>query len=201
MESDKELELLAPILTQHFKLLGMQMHVGSNNEKSKMEAMFFPDSLKEAKTLASNKALPPNLTLPDNQQVQFTLSYKYLGSLITTELNTKIRTHIKKAKSTIGIAKHFFSNKDIDIRMKHNIYNAFTTNAALWGCESWNLSANNKKMLESFHHGAIRRILNIRWDQVRNERIRNKQVRFNFVTSQKLNLIQTREPPLPLVKS
>jgi hypothetical protein len=46
--------------------------------------------------------------------------------------------------------------------MKHIIYNAFTINAALWGCEAWNFSTKNKKMLESFHHSAIRRILNIR---------------------------------------
>ncbi len=44
----------------------------------------------------------------------------------------------------------------------------------------------NKKILESFHHGAIRRILNIRWDQVKNERIRNKQVRFRFCNIQKI---------------
>jgi hypothetical protein len=129
-----------------------------------------------------------NKTLPDNKHVQFTHSFKYLGSLITTELNedAEIRTCIKKAKSTMGIAKHFFSNKDVDIRMKHNIYNAFAINAALWGCESWNLSVKNKKMLEGFHHGAIRRILNIRWGQVKKERIRNKQVRFRFCNIQKI---------------
>jgi hypothetical protein len=41
----------------------------------------------------------------------------------------------------MGIVKHFFSNKDVEIRMKHNIYNAFAINAALWDWESWNLSA------------------------------------------------------------
>jgi hypothetical protein len=74
--------------------------------KSKTEAMFFPDSLKEAKALASIKTLPTNLTLPNNKDAE-------------------IRTHIKKARFAMGIAKHFFSNKDVDIRMKHNIYNAF----------------------------------------------------------------------------
>jgi hypothetical protein len=39
------------------------------------------------------------------------------------------------------------------------------------------LSAGNKKKLESFHHSAILRILNIKWHQVRNEKIRHNQNR------------------------
>jgi hypothetical protein len=50
----------------------------------------------------------------------------------------------------------------------------------LWGCETWNLSAKNLKKREAFHHGAARRILNIKWQQVREDKIRNKQVRFRF---------------------
>jgi hypothetical protein len=34
-ETCEELESLAPLLIQHFKRLGMQMHVGSNDVKSK----------------------------------------------------------------------------------------------------------------------------------------------------------------------
>jgi hypothetical protein len=45
----------------------------------------------------------------------------------------------------MGFAKSFFSNKDVDIRAKHYIYNAFAVNAALWGCEAWNLSAKKQK--------------------------------------------------------
>ncbi len=156
------------------------MHIGSNNTKSKTEAMFFPSSLKEAKKLTAEGSLPANIILPNNQQIQFTYSFKYLGSVITTELNedAEVKIRINKAKSILGIAKHFFNNKDVNIRTKYNIYSAFAINAALWGCESWNLSARSKNQLKSFHHSAIRRILNIKWQQVRDNRIRNKQVRF-----------------------
>jgi hypothetical protein len=34
------------------------------------------------------------------------------------------------------------------------------------------------KKLEAFHHGAARRIFNIKWQQVHKDKIRNKQVRF-----------------------
>jgi hypothetical protein len=164
------------------------MHVGNNNTKSKTEAMFFPESLKEARNLTTSGILPPDIKLPDNQHVRFTHSFKYLGSTITTELNedAEIKARIKKAKSLLGAARHFFNNKDVDIRTKYTIYNSFVINAALWGCKSWNLSGKNKKQLESFHHSAIRKILNIKWQQVQDERIRNKQVRFRFCNIPKI---------------
>ncbi len=154
------------IWKQHYQRLGMQMHIGSNNTKLKTEAMFFPSSLKEAKKLTAEGSLPANIILPNNQQIQFTHSFKYLGSVITTELNedAEVKIRINKAKSILGIAKHFFNKKDVNIRTKHNIYSA--------------LSARNKNQLESFHRSAIRRILNIKWQQLRDNRIRNKQVRF-----------------------
>jgi hypothetical protein len=181
-DSHAELETLTPILIQHFQRLGMQMHVGGNNTKSKTEAMYFPNSLKKAKELTTERSLPPDLTLPNNKKVQFTHSFKYLGSTVTTEQNkdTEVKKWINKAKSILGAAKQFFNNKDVDLRTKHSIYTSFMINAALWGCESWNLSTRNKKQLESFHHSAIRKILIIQWQQVRDDRIRNKQVRFCF---------------------
>jgi len=93
--------------------------------------------------------------------------------------NTTLMLIVNKAKSTLGLMKNFLNNRDIDIRTKH-IYISFTMNAALWGCESWNLSAKNKEYLESFHHSTNRRIINIKWQQIREGRIRKKQVRFCF---------------------
>lgn len=80
----------------------------------------------------------------------------------------------------MGMVHHFFSCRDVDIQNKHNIYIAFPLNSLLWGCKTWNLTSKNLKKLEAFHLGAARRILNIKFDQVREERIRNKQVRFKF---------------------
>lgn len=40
-DSPKDLKTLMPILIEHFKRLGMQMHLGNNITKSKMEANFW----------------------------------------------------------------------------------------------------------------------------------------------------------------
>jgi hypothetical protein len=74
----------------------------------------------------------------------------------------------------MGISQNFFNNKDVDIRMKLNIYTSFVINAILLGCEIWNLSSKNKKQIEAFHHSTIRRILNIKWQQVCDDHMRNK---------------------------
>ena len=155
------------------------MHIGSNATKSKSEAMFFPATLKQAKFEVCNNIVQEDLTLPDEKKVHFVHSFKFLGSIITPLLNedTEVEVRIKKAKSLMGAAKTFFDNKDVSRKVKCQIYTAGPLNALLWGCETWNLTRRNLDRLKSFHHGAIRRILGIRWEQVREKHIKNKEVR------------------------
>ena len=111
--------------------------------------------------------------------IHFVNKFKYLSTIITPLLNedTEIETRIAKAKSLMGAAKHFFDNKDVDNRIKSQIYVAGPLNALLWGCESWNLTKNNLHKLTAFHHGAFQRILRIKWSQVRKRQIKNREVR------------------------
>ncbi len=155
------------------------MHLGSENTKSKSEAMYFPPTLKQANLEVINNTLPEDLILPNGKKVHFVHSFKYLGSIITPSLNedAEIDARIKKAKSMMGIAKTFFDNKDVDKRIKSQVYIAGPLNALLWGCECWNLTKKNLNKLRAFHHGAIRRILAISWHQVREKHIKNKEVR------------------------
>ncbi len=93
---------------KQFECLGMQMHTGKENMKSKTEAMLFPKSLNGAKTLTEGNILPPKLPLPNTQFIQFTHSFKYFRSIITTKLNedAEIKAQIQKAKSLMGATKH-----------------------------------------------------------------------------------------------
>ncbi len=77
--------------------------------------------------------------------------------------------------------------------MKEILYIAGLLNALLWGCESWNLMRRNLDKLKSFHHGEIRRILNIKWDQVREDHIKKtKKSESAFTTSQTLMHLSIR---------
>jgi hypothetical protein len=155
------------------------MHLGSETKKSKSEAMYFPTSLQQAQHDFEKNILPEDIILANRKKVHFVNKFKYLGSIITPLLNEDIEidTRIKKAKSIMGTAKTFFDNKDVDKRIKCQVYVAGPLNALLWGCESWNLTRRNLDKLTSFHHNAIRRILGINWNQVREKHIKNKEVR------------------------
>ncbi len=85
--------------------------------------MFSPKSLKEAKTLMASETVPPDISLPDNQHIRFTHCFKYLGLTLSTELNEDKEniTYIQKAKSLLSSARHFFSNKGVDIRTKCSV--------------------------------------------------------------------------------
>ena len=178
-QTKQQLEQAIIDLDEHFSRFGLIMHLGTASTKSKSEAMYFPPSLTQAKEDFDNNTLPEGIYLPGNKKIHFVNKFKYLGTIITPLLNEnlEIETRIKKAKSLMGAARHFFDNKDVDKRIKSQVYVAGPLNALLWGCESWNLTKNNLRKLTAFHHGAIRRILNIKWSQVRERHIKNKEVR------------------------
>ena len=147
-------ELLQAIteLDKHFARIGLIIHLGSEATKSKSEAMFFPTSLKQARSDQTNNHVPEELLLPNNKKVHFVNRFKYLGSIITPLLNedAEIDARIKKAKSIMGASKYFFDNKDVDKRIKTEIYVAGPLNALLWRCEAWNLTKDNLKKNHGF---------------------------------------------------
>ena len=63
--------------------------------------------------------------------------FKYLGSIITPCLteNAEIDVRIRKAKSQMGILRHFFSCKDIELRVKYWVYLMGPLNVLLWGVQ------------------------------------------------------------------
>jgi hypothetical protein len=61
----------------------------------------------------------------------------------------------------MGQMKELFRFKGISRRTKKFLHQAMPLSTVLWWCETWALKEEEKRMLEVFHHGAIRRILGI----------------------------------------
>jgi curved DNA-binding protein CbpA len=80
----------------------------------------------------------------------------------------------------MGALSNLWKNPFIDLKTKHSFFLAIPINLLLWGCESWALKESALKKLDAFLHRSIRRILGIKMSQVREERIRNEQVRKDF---------------------
>ena len=77
----------------------------------------------------------------------------------------------------MGILRHFFSCKDVELRVKYWVYATGPLNILLWGSTSWNLSDQNHIKLCAYHHSAIHWILGIWMEEVIECQIMNEQVR------------------------
>ena len=132
--------------------------------------------------------------LTTGNNIHFMAAFKYLGSIITPCLteDKEIDARIKKAKSQMGLLRHFFNCKDVNLSIKYWIYMAGPLNILLWGSESWNLSEQNQDKLNAFHHTAIRQILGIWMDEVIECHIMNEQVQKWFCNIPKVNSFITR---------
>ena len=135
------------VCVDNFACFGLQIHVGTTNSKSKMEAMYFPASL-----ITANESitLPPDIILNDSKNtIPFVNNFRYLGACITLDLteNNETTAHINKAKSQMGLLRHFFTCKDVDRRVKYWVYATRPLNTLLWGSKSWNLNEHNMKKL------------------------------------------------------
>jgi len=80
----------------------------------------------------------------------------------------------------MGLLRHFFACNDVDRKVKYWVYAASPLNTLLWGCKSWNMTEQNLKHLSSFHHKVIKRILSLKWEKVKEEKVMNKEVRWWF---------------------
>ena len=93
----------------------------------------------------------------------------------------------------MGASKLFWDSEHVDISVKVNIYLAIPINLLLWGYQTWALTKLLTKKLEVFYMRYLRRILKIRWDNVREQRIRNSHVRKKFLNIETIeNIISKR---------
>jgi len=158
------------------------MHVGTDDLESKMEAIYIPSSLEEAQQM---RMISDKITLNQrNNNIHYVRKFRYLGARIADDLtkDAKIEIRIKKAWSQMGMLCHLFKSKDVDRRVKYLICLTSPLNTLLWGAESWKLNKTNQNKLATFHYSAIRYILNIKWEQTREQKISNKEVRSRFKT-------------------
>jgi hypothetical protein len=154
------------------------MHTGIEGGKLKTEALHIPKRLDEEAIPAGTKLYTDN-----GMYFHFTDAIIYLGSVITTRLRDykDVAARIIKAYGTIGAQNEFFFSRDVPLDIKLKLYLAILLNTILWGCESWALLDSDAKAIETFHHYSIRQILGISTRRVREERIKNGEVRSLFL--------------------
>jgi Reverse transcriptase (RNA-dependent DNA polymerase) len=177
-DSREELEKGAQKIYDTFKALGLTMHIGTQGNKSKSEAMYISPSLKLDNDPTNNTQ---QLNLNEGN-ILFSTEFKYLGSIINNDLKDEkeIMQRIKKGNQQYGALKNVLNNRQVKLKTKILIYIAIIQNTVLWGCESWTLSYDSKRKLLAFQHKMLRKILKINIFEVQAYRITNEQVRSLF---------------------
>ena len=111
--------------------------------------------------------------------ITFTRHFKYLGSWISDTLQDEyeLDVRLKRAKGQVGSLKTFFRCPGIELATKYKVYMAIPVNTALWGCESWSMTAKMRRRIRAFHHQSVRSILRINIHIVETYRTNNSTIR------------------------
>jgi hypothetical protein len=104
--------------------------------------------------------------------------FKYLGSQISSNGNQEIDVEARLQKATTAFKRLYrgiWKRRDITLKTKFRVYRALIEPIALYGAESWTLTAKVKSKLDVFDNECIRTILGIKWnDKISNEELRER---------------------------
>ena len=114
--------------------------------------------------------------------LSFTNEFLYLGSNIDFLIDdtTDVRNRISKASKSMGALKFIWDAVEVPLSTKIKLYQAIPMNLMLWGSENWSGNKADIKLLDTFHHKSIRRILGITMGRVKDEEITNSEIRRRF---------------------
>ena len=103
----------------------------------------------------------------------------------------EIKVRLAIATSAMAKLSTIWKRKDISFPTKTKLFRSLVLSILLYGCESWTLTAETTKRLESFETKSYRRLLGISWaDRKTND----------FVCNKVTNLAGPQEPLLSIVK-
>ena len=103
-------------------------------------------------------------------------NFKYLGSVVTDEgSKPEILARIAQTTSAIAKLKTIWNDRNIALASKIRLLRSLVLSIFLYACESWTLTAETEKKIQSLEMRCFRRILGISYvDHITNEEVSNK---------------------------
>ena len=150
--SEVELQAIVDAFTHAYNRLGLQL----NAKKTKVLFQAKPGEIPVAPNILTNGEL---LETVDH--------FPYLGSYLSNNcrIDHEVTNRLQLANCAFGkLSNKVFVNKDIKLSTKLIVYKAMVVPCLLYAAECWNSYRTHIKQLENFHQRALRRILNIKWE-------------------------------------
>ena len=94
----------------------------------------------------------------DNGYDTFTKKFKYLGSIITSDLkaDVDIATRIRSAAGVFNTMRHVLRARKVNPQEKGEIYMAIVGSIVLYGSQCWAIRKDLVQKIERFHNQCVR---------------------------------------------
>ena len=139
-------------------------------------------SAEKTKIMTNNGTLQRYITI-QGQKLETVDHFKYLGAIICDE-GSRREVPSRAAQTMAALARLKIIWKDNNIRIKHKIriMRALVTTTSLYACETWTLTAELQRRIQSLEFRCFRKILGISYkDRVTNEHVRKTIVKHSCI--------------------
>ena len=112
----------------------------------------------------------------DGQKLETVHSFKYLGAIVTDEgSKPEVLSRIAQATAALAKLRHIWNDQNITLGSKIRLMRALVTSILLYACESWTLTAEIEKRIQSTQLRCYRRLLGISYkDHITNKEVQNR---------------------------
>lgn len=116
--------------------------------------------------------------------IEYVEEYTYLGQTISPkDLTTKeINNRVQLAWKRYWSLKEIVKNPEVSLKAKKRVFDSCILPVLTYGCQTWNLTKQNMRKLETCQHSMERSMLNVKLkDRIKLDTLRN-ETKINDVT-------------------
>jgi len=101
----------------------------------------------------------------NGQQLEEVNAFQYLGATLTKDGRSRTEMKVILAMATSSMTKRttIWKSKEISFPIKLKLYKALIQTILLYGSETWTLTAETAKRIQSFETKCHRKLLGISW--------------------------------------
>ena len=156
--SEEELRQLVEILVKTSDDYGMEINVG------------------KTKTMTNHPEGIINPIQVKNEELEEVQKFIYLGATISEDgSKPEIIRIIAQATAILTKLKIIWKDKNITLKLKIRLMRSLVLSTFIYACESWTLTADIQRRIQTIEMRCFRRLLNINYiDQITNEEVKRR---------------------------